>query len=113
MKEFLFLYRTDYAKMQHATKEDADAMLKKWMDWLGGIAAQNKLTGKGERLHSTGKIVKADNIVTNGPYTDIKESIGGYSFIKASSYDEAVEFAKNCPVLSTGGSVEIREIDAM
>jgi hypothetical protein len=113
MKEFLFLYRTDYANMQHPTKEQADAVMKKWMDWMGRIAVQNKLTSKGERLHGSGKIVKANDVVTNGPYTDIKESIGGYSLIKADSYDEAVEFAKGCPILSTGGSVEIREINAM
>ncbi len=113
MKEFLFLYRTNYANMQHATKEQADAMMKKWMDWLGNIAAQNKLTSKGERLHNSGKIVKANNVVTNGPFTDIKESIGGYSIIKADSYDEAVEFAKGCPVLNTNGNVEVREINPM
>jgi len=57
--------------------------------------------------------VKNDNIVTNGPYTDIKESIGGYTIIKADNYDEAVEIAKGCPVLLTGGNVEVREIDIL
>jgi hypothetical protein len=55
--------------------------------------------------------VKSDAIVTNGPYTDIKESIGGYTIIKADNYDEAVEMAKGCPVLLAGGNVEVREID--
>ena len=113
MKEFLLLYRTDYTAMQQATAEQAEAMMKKWMDWLGGIAAQNKLTTNGNRLHNSGKIVKVNNVVTNGPYTDIKESIGGYSIIKADSYDEAVEMAKGCPVLNTGGNVEVREINPM
>ncbi len=112
MKEFLFLYRTDYSAMSQASTEQAENMMKKWMDWLGSIAAQNKLTDKGNRLHDSGKIVK-NNVVTNGPFTDIKESIGGYSIIKAESYDEAIELAKDCPVLLTGGNVEVREIDAM
>ena len=112
MKEFLLIYRTDYNKMMQATPEQAEVMMKKWMDWLGGIAAQNKLTSKGNRLHNSGKLVKAD-VVTNGPYTEIKETIGGYSIIKAESYDEAVELAKGCPVLLTGGNVEVREIDVM
>jgi hypothetical protein len=83
------------------------------MDWLGGIAARNKLTSKGNRLQSSGRIVKSDAIVTNGPYTDIKESIGGYTIIKADNYDEAVEMAKGCPVLLAGGNVEVREIDVI
>jgi len=113
MKEFLLLFRTDYDKVSGASAEQAEAMMKKWMDWIGGIAAQNKLASKGNRLQSSGRIVKNDNIVTNGPYTDIKESIGGYTIIKADNYDEAVEIAKGCPVLLTGGNVEVREIDIL
>jgi hypothetical protein len=42
MKEFLLLFRTDYDKVSKASPDQAEAMMKKWMDWLGGIAAQNK-----------------------------------------------------------------------
>ena len=113
MKDFLFIYKSDYTTMQNRSAEEAEAMMKRWMDWLGNIASQNKLVDRGNRLENSGRIVKSNNIVTNGPYTDIKESIGGYSLVKAESYDEAVEFAKGCPVLFTGGNVEVREIAPM
>ena len=113
MKEFLLLFRTDYDNVSKVAPDQAEAMMKKWMDWIGGIAAQNKLATKGNRLQSSGRIVKSNNVVTNGPYTDIKESIGGYSIIKANNYDEAVEMAQGCPVLLAGGNVEVREIDAL
>ena len=113
MKEFLLLFRTDYDNVSKASPDQAEAMMKKWMDWIGGIAAQNKLATRGNRLQSSGRIVKSNNVVTNGPYTDIKESIGGYSIIKANNYDEAVEMAKGCPVLLAGGNVEVREIDVL
>lgn len=113
MKEFLLLFRTDYDNISKVSPDRAEAMMKKWMDWIGGIAAQNKLATKGNRLQSSGRIVKSNNVVTNGPYTDIKESIGGYSIIKANNYEEAVEMAKGCPVLLAGGNVEVREIDAL
>lgn len=112
MKDFLFLYKTDYNQMQQATGEQMQASLQKWMDWLGSIAAQNKLIDRGNRLENSGRIVKND-VVTNGPFTDIKESIGGYSLVKAESYDDAVEIAKGCPIHATGGNVEVREIAAM
>jgi hypothetical protein len=52
-----------------------------------------------------------NNIVTNGPFGDIKETIGGYIIVRAESVDEAVEFAKGCPVLQgEGNSVEVRKI---
>ncbi|MGX7835749.1 YciI family protein, partial [Campylobacter fetus subsp. venerealis] len=47
--------------------------------------------------------------VLNGPYVEIKEAIGGMIFIKASSYEEAAEIARGCPVLTLGGNVEIRK----
>jgi hypothetical protein len=113
MKDFLLVYRTDYDNMQPGTPEQREASMKKWMDWLGNIAAQDKLASRGNRLQSSGKVVKSDAVVTNGPYTEIKESIGGFSIIKSDSYDEAVDLAKGCPILGVGGNVEVREIDPM
>jgi hypothetical protein len=113
MKDFLFIYKSDSTSMQDRTAEEAQAMMKRWMDWLEEIAAQDKLISRGNRLQNSGRIVKGNGIVTNGPYMEIKESIGGYSLIKAESYDEAVEFAKGCPVLLAGGNVEVREIASM
>ena len=88
-------------------------MTKRWMDWIGGIAAQNKLGDRGNRLFPSGKVVKPGNIITDGPYSEIKESIGGYSIVKANSLEEATELAKGCPGLTIGGSVEVREIREM
>lgn len=113
MKDFLLIFKSDFSALQQRTEAEAQAMMKKWMDWLGGIAAQNKLVDRGNRLADSGRIVKANDIVTNGPFTDIKESIGGYSLIKAENYDDAVALAKGCPVLTVGGNVEVREIVTM
>ena len=114
MKDFLFVYRAEYTTLPAGTPEQMAAMTKRWMDWIAGIAAQGKVIDRGNRLATTtGQVVKPDNVVTNGPYMEIKESIGGYSLIKATSYDEAVEMAKACPVFAVGGSVEIREINPL
>jgi hypothetical protein len=83
------------------------------MDWMGTIAATGNLTDPGNRLGNTGKVVKPNNVVTNGPYTEIKESIGGYTIVKCDSYDEAVELAKGCPIFAAGGNVEVREISVL
>ena len=60
MKEFLLLFRTDYENIRQRNPEQAEVMMKKWMDWIGGIAAQNKLTTKGNRLQSSGRVVKSN-----------------------------------------------------
>ena len=113
MKDFLLVFRNDPSNMAQASPEDMQATMKKWMDWIGGIAAQNKLIDRGNRLSSAGKVVKPDNVVTDGPYTEIKELIGGYTLIKAESIEEAAEMSKDCPILWVGGNVEVREIDQM
>jgi hypothetical protein len=110
MKDYLLVYRADFSFLSNRTPEEMQAMSKRWMDWLGNIAAQNKLTDRGNRLEGSGKVIKGDNTVTNGPYAEIKESIGGYSIVKAGSYEAAIELAKDCPILKLGGNVEVREI---
>ena len=113
MKEYLFIYRNDLSALPNVTKEEAQAATKKWMDWMGSIAAQNKLSNRGNRLTNSGRVLRANNKVTDGPYSEIKESIGGFSIVKVDSYEEAVELAKGCPVFSFGGNVEIREVDQL
>src|ERR1700754_275197 len=106
MKDFMYVFRMDYSNMPQSTPEEMQAMTKRWMDWIGGIAAQNKITNTGNRLFPAGKVVRPSNVVTDGPYTEIKESIGGFTIVKAASMEEAVEMAKGCPILIAGGNVE-------
>lgn len=113
MKDFLLVFRNDYSQQTKPSPEEMQAVMKLWMDWIGGIAAQNKLTSAGNPLESGGKVVRANNVITDGPYTEIKELIGGYSIVKAKDLDEAAGLAQGCPILSFGGNVEVREVRAM
>ena len=113
MKDFLFIFRNDRSGMAHLSPEEMQATTKRWMDWIGGIAAQNKLADRGNRLSPEGNVVRANNVVTDGPYTEIKETLGGYSVIKAANLEEATALANGCPGFDFGGSVEVREILGM
>lgn len=113
MKDFLFVYRTNYDQMPAASPEEMQAMTKRWMDWIGSIAAQNRLTDRGNRLMNTGRVIHSGNLISDGPYAEIKESIGGYSLIKAATLEEATELAMGCPILTVGGTVEVREISVL
>lgn len=110
MKDFLLLFRADYQNQPTGNPQEMQALTKKWMDWIGSIAAQNKLTDRGNRLENTGRVLKPGNVTTDGPFCEMKEIIGGYSIIKAASMDEAEKIAKGCPVFTIGGSVEVREV---
>ena len=63
-------------------------------------------------MERTGKIVSGKNgrIVADGPFAESKEAIGGYFLLQVDDLDEAVEIAKDCPVLEYGSTVEVRPI---
>lgn len=109
MNEFLLIFRRDFTTQEvQPSPEELQQHLKSWQEWFGSIASQDKLARPLQRWDGAGKIVNNSKGVTNGPYAEIKESIGGLIIIKAKDYDEATEIAKGCPVLQLGGNVEIR-----
>ena len=110
MEEFVLIMRHEDGK-KVASPEQLEIWMKQTMDWIGGIAAQNKFNGGTGLAFDDARVVRPNNIVTNAPFGDIKETIGGYMIVKADSVEEAVEFAKGCPVLQgEGNSVEVRKI---
>ncbi len=49
-------------------------------------------------------------LVTDGPFTEIKEAIGGYCFVEADDLDAAIELAARIPAARMGGAVEVRPV---
>lgn len=94
------------------TPEQVQTVEKQWNDWFADIAAQGKLGG-GYRPGPEGKTAKPGNVVTDGPYAEVKEILMGVTVVNAESIDEAVEIAKDCPILKVGGNVEVRPLIMM
>ena len=110
MDEFMLIFRHEDGN-KVASPEQIQVWMKQTMDWIGGIAAQNKFSHGNGLPFEEAKVVHSDKMVTNGPFGDIKETIGGYIVVKADSVDEAVEFAKGSPILQgEGNTVEVRKI---
>ena len=89
--------------------EQMQAGIKQWQDWIGGIAAQGSFLST-NRLGFEGKTLNPNNVITDGPYAEVKEIVGGYIIVKADSIDEAIGMAEGCPILYIGGHVEVRDI---
>ena len=110
MEEFVLIMRHEDGK-KIASPEQMQIWMKQTMDWIGGIAAQNKFVSGTGLPFDDARVVRSHNVVTNGPFGEIKETIGGFIIVKADSVDEAVAFAKGCPVLQgEGNSMEVRKI---
>jgi hypothetical protein len=110
MYEFILIFSHEDGK-KVGSPEQIITWMNQTRDWISGIALQNKFIDGIGLPFEDARVVKPGNIVTNGPFGKIKETIGGCIIVKADSVEEAVEFAKGCPVLQgEGNSVEVRKI---
>lgn len=110
MKDFALLFRQPVYDFSKTTPEEQQVIAKKWNEWVGGIARQEKLVSYGPRLDAEGKVLKGGGVITDGPFVEIRERLGGMIVVKAKNLDEATTLAHGCPVLDEGGSVEVRPL---
>jgi hypothetical protein len=112
MKDFMFIFRNKNDRPQ-PTPEEMQNIMQQWMGWIDKLKKQNVYSA-GEPLTPPGKVVKGNEAtITDGPFAESKEVVGGFFIVKANSLEEATELAKDCPDLPNGGSVEVREIMKM
>ena len=109
MASYLFLYRGEPWDPSQVSPEDMQKTMEAWMAWINEGMAAGWMLEPGDALGPGGKVVHTDKSVTDGPFTESKEIVGGYSIVKADSYEEALQYAMSCPDLDHGGKVEIRE----
>lgn len=113
MKEYLLLFRGGYDRIMQQPEQEFLSHMDKWKKWMNNLEKQ-KIFVAAQPLGRTGKqVIGRDKVVTDGPFVEGKEIVGGYLICKALSYDEAVVIAKGCPILEAGGIVEVREITEM
>jgi hypothetical protein len=110
MNEYALIMRHEDGH-KTASPEQMQVWMKQTMDWIDSIAAQNKFINGTGLPFDEARVVNYSKVVTNGPFGDIKETIGGFIVVRAESADEAAELAKGCPVLQAeGNTVEVRKI---
>jgi Uncharacterized protein conserved in bacteria len=110
MKEFMFIFK-GATQQYDFSPEEMQQHMHSWFSWVDDLKAK-KIYLAGEALSPAGgKTVQgAKLLVTDGPFAESKELVGGFISIRAASIDEAVEIAKGCPDLQLDGAVEVREI---
>ena len=109
---YLLLFRNAGPESHaHLTPEQKTARAKQWNDWVAGLLAQGKLQ-HGHPLGLGGRVVAGvtGERVTDGPFAEAKEVVGGYLFLTVADIDEATAIARQCPGLADGLVVEVRPI---
>ena len=116
MSQFLYLYRITADARQRAmgTPEQAQQSMQRWMAWMRELDAKGHLKDRGQPLENSGKVVRGQQkTVTDGPFTEAKDLVGGFTIVEARDIDEAVQLSHGCPILDGGGSVEVRPVMPM
>lgn len=116
MADFMYLFwnKGGNSRMDTASPEEMQKMMQKWMGWMETLKKNGHLKDGGAPLETAGKVVHAGKKnVTDGPYAEAKDTIGGYIIVSAKSLDEATELSKGCPILEGDGMVEVRPVRAM
>ncbi|WP_289042341.1 YciI family protein [uncultured Zobellia sp.] len=111
LQDFMLLFRMQ-PNDQQPTSDQISEMQKKWGAFIGGIAAQAKLLST-TRLAFEGVLIDNKLNVSTGITIADNETLSGNMVIKATTFKEATKIAKGCPILSMGGSVEVRGIIPM
>ncbi len=108
--QYMLLFRgNDWQKGLSA--EEMQKVAGQWMAWFERLTAQGKVTA-GAPLEKEGKTVSGKNgrVVSDGPFAESKEAVGGYFLLQVNSFDEAVAIAQQCPGLPHGAKVEVRPV---
>ena len=109
MEKFMLIFHGGIKS--NASPEELQANMGKWMAWIDKLRKANQYVA-GEPLLPGGKLVSGakGKSVTDGPYTEGKEVVGGFFIVNAKDIEEAVELAKGCPDLEQGSKVQVRQV---
>jgi hypothetical protein len=111
--KYLALIYTDPTREETMTSEEREATLAKYLDFSRAGREQGKVVGGNELAAATSatqvRVVDGETVVTDGPYAETKEQLGGYYMLESDSIDEAVELAAKIPG-AAHGAIEVRPV---
>jgi hypothetical protein len=111
MEKFMFIFQG--GEPERMSPEHMQTHMGKWMAWIEKLNKAGKYVS-GEPLLPGGKLVSGKNkSVTDGPYTEGKEIVGGFFVINAEDMEEAVDISKDFPGFEQGGTVQVRQVAKM
>lgn len=106
--EYMLLFR-GYEWDKNLSPEELQKVMGDFMGWFERLKAQGKCKA-GQPLEREGKVISAKKGISDGPFAESKEAVGGYFLLTVPTFDEAVAIAKECPTLKYGCVLEVRPV---
>src|SRR5713101_3167496 len=105
MKEFMLIFIGNDPTTNQMSPDQMQAQMGKWFSWIEDLKTKGAYV-EGRPLTPAAKTVQGKKpVVTDGPFAESKEIVGGYFIVKANTLDEAAAIAKGCPNFELGGAV--------
>jgi hypothetical protein len=116
MPDFILLLHRPAGPMPMLSPQQGAAITQDYLAWGERMRAEGRLKAGDRLTNDAGRVLRADAgrvMVTDGPYAESKELLGGFYIVAAQDYGEASRIAESCPHLKYGGGIHIRQIDVM
>ena len=116
MPQYMLLLHDNPAAFTNVSPEQMQKIIEKYVAWGKQLREKGVMRGGQKLADEPGRVMRAGQgqvRVTDGPYSETKEILGGYYIIEADGYDRAVEYARDCPQFEFGGTIEVRQVDTM
>ncbi len=110
MPDFMLLFRGGDPQQGARTPEDFHQHMAEWGQWVQGLHSSGVFEAGRSLQPTPSRVLDRRLTVTDGPFCEAKELIGGFVIVRAEDVEAATEIAKGCPVLAMGGEVEIRQL---
>jgi hypothetical protein len=111
MSEYIYLYHGGNGT---ASPEQMQKTMQKWVSWMKELGDKGHIKDPGHPLENTGRVVKGKpGALTDGPFAEAKDVIGGYTIVQAKDLTQATELSKGCPIFDAGGYLEVRPVMKM
>jgi hypothetical protein len=110
MEKFMLIFHG--GQMDGMSPEQMQAHMGKWFAWIEKLNKKDQYVA-GEPLLPGGKLITGKKTVTDGPYTEGKEVVGGFFIVNAANYDEAIKICDDYPDYDYNGSIQVRQVMKM
>jgi|SRR5687768_3346316 len=115
MPRYMLLLHDDPTAFTTMSPDEIQQVIDKYVSWSSRLRAAGVIVGGEKLTPEAGRLVRGrgrDRRVTDGPYSETKEMLGGYFTIVADGYEQAVDLASDCPHLEYG-TIEVRQIEEL
>ena len=114
MAKFMLLLHDNPSGFADVSPEQMQNVIEKYQAWGKRLREQGVIQGGHKLKDEPGKVMRSNGgqvRVTDGPYSESKEVLGGFYIIDATDYAQAIERSQDCPHLGYGGTIEVRQVD--